>query len=103
VRPLLRDPSGEPAIERIKRLRLDARIVDDFDWSIYERAFDGARLDVRRRGWRMTALAVRPTQGGFEDAAGVGIDDIGLLSGHQPTLRPLAAPYGDSGVRPSLP
>jgi hypothetical protein len=73
-------PSGDPGIERIKRLRLDARIVGDFDWSMFQRAFDGARVDVRRRGWRMTGLAVQPTQGGFEDAAGVSIGDIRVLT-----------------------
>lgn len=73
-------PSTDAAIERIKRLRLDARLIGDFEWAIYQRAFDGARIDVRRRGWRMTGAAFQPTQGGFEDAAGVSIDDIRLLS-----------------------
>jgi hypothetical protein len=73
-------PSGDAAIERLKRLRLDARLIGDFEWAIYQRAFDGARVDVRKRGWRMTGAAFLPTQGGFEDAAGVTIDDIRLLS-----------------------
>ncbi len=72
--------SGDAALERIKRLRLDARLIGDFDWAIYQRAFDGARVDYRRRGWRLTGAAFQPTQGGFEDAAGVSIDDIRVLS-----------------------
>jgi hypothetical protein len=81
-------PSGDAAIERIKRLRLDARIVGDFDWSIFQRAFDGGRVDVRRQGWRATAMAFQPTQGGFEDAAGVGMSNVRLISGA------LSPPFG---------
>lgn len=73
-------PSGDAALERLKRMRLDARLIGDFEWAIYQRAFDGARVDVRKRGWRATGAVFQPTQGGFEDASGVSIDDIRLLS-----------------------
>ena len=73
--------SGDPKIETIKRQRIDARLIGEFEWAIYQRAFDGVRLDVDRPRWHATGSAFRPTQGGFEDAAGAEIDRIGLLTG----------------------
>jgi len=72
--------SGVPRIETVKRQRLDARLVGEFEWSLFQRAFDGIRVDWVSPSWQATAALFRPTQGGFEDAAGVGIDDIELLS-----------------------
>jgi hypothetical protein len=72
--------SGVPKVETVKRQRVDSRLVGEFEWSIYQRGFDGVRVDFDRSRWRATAAALRPTQGGFEDAAGVGIDDIDLFA-----------------------
>ena len=58
-------PSGVPKIEAVKRQRLDARLVGEFEWSIYQRVFDGIRVDVRQPRWRAAGLIVTPTQGGF--------------------------------------
>ena len=33
-------PSGVPAIEAVKRQRLDSRLIGEFEWSIYQRVFD---------------------------------------------------------------
>ena len=74
-------PSGVPAIEAVKRQRLDSRVFGEFEWSLYQRAFDGGRVDVDRKTWHVTAGAFLPTQGGFEEAANVTIRDIGLLAG----------------------
>jgi hypothetical protein len=74
-------PSGVPAIETVKRQRLDSRILGDFEWSIYQRAYDGARVDVDRAAWHATAGVFMPTQGGFEDAANVTMTDIVVSSG----------------------
>jgi hypothetical protein len=79
--------SGNPKIEAVKRQRIDARIVGEFDWSLYQRSFDGLRLDVVRPSWGATALALQPTQGGFEDAAGRMMKDVHLL-GASVTLKP---------------
>lgn len=57
--------TAHPEIETIKRQRLDARLVGEFEWSLYQRAFDGIRLDWRRRAAGVTAVAFMPTQGGF--------------------------------------
>ena len=68
--------SGTAKIESVKRMRIDSRLIGEFEWSLYQRSFDGARADWRAVRWTLTAAAARPTQGGFEDASGVGIDDI---------------------------
>ncbi len=56
-------PSGVPKIEAIKRQRLDSRLVGEFEWSLYQRGFDGVRADATRARWRVTGIAVMPTQG----------------------------------------
>jgi hypothetical protein len=79
--------SGVPHIEAVKRQRLDSRLVGEFEWSLYQRAFDGVRVDWARGPARITASAFHPTQGGFEDAAGVSIDDLTIVNGVA-TFRP---------------
>lgn len=80
-------PSGDPKIEAVKRQRLDSRVIGEFEWSLYQRAFDGVRIDLERPRWHATASVFRPTQGGFEDAAGVEIDRVDLAAGTI-TLKP---------------
>jgi hypothetical protein len=82
--------SGDPRIESLKRMRLDARIVGEFEWSIYQRGFDGLRADWTRGPVKATGIAFRPTQGGFARVAGPTIDDIAVYGGTvsvQPTRR----------------
>ena len=74
-------PSGDPKIEAVKRLRLDSRLIGEFEWAIYQRAFDGVRADLDRPRWHATAGVFRPTQGGFENAAGAEITRIDLITG----------------------
>jgi hypothetical protein len=68
--------SGVPALEAVKRERLDARLLGEFEWSIVQRAFDGVRVDIDRKGWHSTVAAVMPTQGGYEESATPTITDI---------------------------
>jgi hypothetical protein len=79
--------SGRPKVEAIKRARLDSRLIGDFEWSLYQRSFDGVRGDLDRRRWHATAAWLRPTQGGFENDAGAELDDIDVATGTL-TLRP---------------
>jgi len=83
------DAAGHPKIEAIKLQRVAARLVGEFDWSIYQRGFDGVRVDAIRRAWRATAVAFSPTQGGFEDAAGLMMPDVRVVGGIG-TVRPVA-------------
>jgi hypothetical protein len=80
-------PSGIPKIETLKRQRLDARIVGEFEWSIYQRAFDGVRVDVNQPRWRATGVVFMPTQGGFARAANTTMRDV-LVAGATVSSRP---------------
>ena len=73
-------PSGVPKIEAVKRQRLDSRLVGEFEWSLYQRAFDGVRADWSSDAYRVTGTAFQPTQGGFEDAAGASMSGVRVLS-----------------------
>ena len=72
--------SGVSKIEAVKRQRLDSRLVGEFEWSLYQRAFDGVRADWTSKSFRITGTAFQPTQGGFEDAAGVSMSRVRVLS-----------------------
>ena len=79
--------SGVPAIEAIKRLRLDSRLIGDFEWALYQRAYDGVRVDLERPAWHATGGFLMPTQGGFEESASLPMPAVKLGVGHV-TLRP---------------
>lgn len=74
-------PSGRPKIEAVKRSRIDARMIGEFEWSLYQRTFDGARVDADSKAWHVTGAWLRPTQGGFEETAGSSISDIDVFAG----------------------
>ncbi|MCC7415644.1 MAG: alginate export family protein [Acidobacteria bacterium] len=71
-------PSGDESLEAIKRQRIDSRLLGEFEWSLYQRGFDGLRTDLDRSRWHASLALLRPTQGGFEDEAGSEIRDIDL-------------------------
>lgn len=88
-------PSGRPKIEAVKRSRIDSRLIGEFEWSLYQRSFDGVRADVDRKGWHATGSWLRPTQGGFEEDAGKSLGDVDLITGAL-ALRPdVALPATD--------
>ncbi len=69
-------PSSDAGIEAVKRQRLDARLVGEFEWSLYQRSFDGVRADVSRGSVRATGVAFMPTQGGFARQSGRTMTDL---------------------------
>jgi hypothetical protein len=73
--------SGVAKIEAVKRQRIDSRLVGEFEWSLYQRAFDGVRVDWAAKQFQVTGTAFQPTQGGFEDAAGVSMSGVRVFSG----------------------
>ncbi len=79
--------SGRPRIDVVKRQRVEARLIGEFDWSLYQRGFDGLRLDLVKPAWTITGTAYHPTQGGFEDAAGLMMNDVTVIGGVA-TIRP---------------
>lgn len=60
------------------RERLDGRLIGNFEWSLYQRRFDGARVDVDRGRWHFSAGAFMPTQGGFEESTNLTMTKIQL-------------------------
>jgi hypothetical protein len=82
--------SGNPKIEAVKLQRVTARLIGEFEWSIYQRAYDGVRADVANGRWTATGFAFHPTQGGFEDAAGLMMPDVTVL-GAAATVRSAAS------------
>lgn len=82
--------SGQPKIDAIKRLRLEGRLIGEFEWSLYQRTFDGVRGDLERRDWHLSGAWFRPTQGGFEEKAGIRMNGVDVGSATL-TLRPPVA------------
>jgi hypothetical protein len=89
--------SGNPKIETVKRQRLDARVIGEFEWSIYQRGFDGLRADLTRPSWKLTGLAAMPTQGGFARVAGPTITDIVIAGATVSSRTPGATPRRTQG------
>ena len=73
-------PSGVARIEAVKRMRVDGRLIGEFEWSLYQRSFDGVRADVDRDRWHATAGWFSPTQGGFEDDAGARMPGVDVAA-----------------------
>jgi hypothetical protein len=73
--------SGNPKIEAVTLQRVAARLTGEFEWSIYQRAYDRVRVDTTRPRWTGTGFTVHPTQGGFEDAAGLLMPDVTIVGG----------------------
>jgi Alginate export len=89
--------SGDPSIEAVKRLRLDARLIGNFEWSIVQRSFDGGRIDVDRERWSATAAVLFPTQGGYEESANLTITALRIRTAAV-TLKPALVPHSDIQV-----
>jgi hypothetical protein len=59
--------------------RLESRLIGNFEWSLYQRRFDGARFDLDRDRWQLTAAAFVPTQGGFEESTNLSMPKIQVV------------------------
>lgn len=69
------------SINRLVHDRLGARLIGAFEWSFYQRRFDGARFDLDRERWQFTAAAFVPTQGGFEESTNLSMPKVQLAVG----------------------
>ncbi len=83
-------PLALPALDALTRDRLGARMVGDFEYSLYQRRFDGVRVDVERPRWHMTGAAFVPTQGGFEESTNLSMLKLQVATGAA-TYRPHGA------------
>ena len=52
------------------------RLIGNVEWTPFERAFDGVRVDYLRQSWRVQAAFLMPTQGVFEESANPTIDKV---------------------------
>ena len=90
--------SGNPKIEAVRTQHVAARLIGEFGWSIYQRAYDGLRIDTARSRWNATGFAFHPTQGGFEDAAGLMMPGVTVLGGAATITSAAAEPAVQSQV-----
>src|SRR5262245_10946064 len=67
---------ANPTLAAVKRSRIAERLVGPFGYSDVTRSFDGARVSLDRPGLNLTAMATRPTQGGFEVDANQELHDV---------------------------
>ena len=73
--------SGVAKIDAVTRLRVESRLIGEFEFSFFQRSFDGARLDYVRPRAGVTAAAFFPTQGGFEEDANTTMTDVRVALG----------------------
>lgn len=60
-------------LSAVRRLALDGRLVGTFDWSLYQRRYDGLRVDLRHARRYGGGALFMPTQGGYEESANLTI------------------------------
>jgi hypothetical protein len=68
--------STHTSLEELKRERLHSRLLGNFEHSLYQRRFDGVRVDIDRPRWHAAAAALVPTQGGFEESTNLSMPDV---------------------------
>ena len=68
--------AGSFSLQHLRAERLQSRLIGNFEWSYYQRRFDGARLDVDRPHWHFNLAAFVPTQGGFEESTNLSMPKI---------------------------
>jgi hypothetical protein len=74
-------PQADTAVDRLTRDRLAGRLIGGADWTPFDRAFDGARMDITRTRWRATSALLFPTQGAFEESANPTISALRVVTG----------------------
>lgn len=67
-----------PKVTWLKNARLSDRMIGAFDWSAYNRSFDGAQAAYDRKAFNLYVSVTHPTQGGYENNAQKTISSIDL-------------------------
>ncbi len=78
-------PVTSPASDRLvrlRRLRLDGRVIGSFDWSFYGRRFDGVKVDARGARAYAGGGAFLVTQGGYEESASLSMTRLQVGSAY---------------------
>ncbi len=81
VVPRLSVEFGRMRYESGEHTPFAGRLVGNAEWSMFERAFDGARVDYQGPAWRIHGSFVMPTQGAFEESASPTIGRLQLTTG----------------------
>jgi hypothetical protein len=75
-------PAADSRLSRLRRLRLDGRLIGSFDWSFYRRRFDGVRLDVAADRDHAGGGVFFVSQGGYEESANLTIPDLQVATAY---------------------
>jgi hypothetical protein len=73
--------SPNRSLQRLKEERLHSRLIGVFEWSFYQRRFDGVRFDLDRPSRHVSAAAFVPTQGGYEESTNLSMPKVQVVSG----------------------
>jgi hypothetical protein len=86
---------SDASLAWLKRSRIAERLVGPFNYTHIGRSFDGLRLVWDQPSLNLTAVAFRPTHGGFEISANRELGDIGVagLAATAKRLPRLALPF----------
>jgi Alginate export len=68
--------TGSFSLQQLRAERLHSRLIGNFEWSYYQRRFDGARFDIDRPRWHFNLSAFVPTQGGFEESTNLSMPKV---------------------------
>jgi hypothetical protein len=80
VAPDLSIEFGRMSYQSGERTPFAGRLIGTVEWTPFERAFDGLRVDYIRPSWRMHGSFVMPTQGAFEESASPTIGKVQLAT-----------------------
>jgi Alginate export len=72
--------SPSPELEALKRDRVSGRLIGEAEWTPFERAFDGVRIDLNRSRWHVNGALFFPTQGAFEESANPTIGRVRVIT-----------------------
>jgi hypothetical protein len=67
-----------PKVTWLKNTRLSDRMIGAFDWSSYNRSFDGLQAKYDLKNFNLHVSVTHPTQGGYENNAQKTISSINL-------------------------
>ncbi len=98
VVPRLSVEAGRMTYESGAGTPFAGRLIGSAEWPMFERAFDGVRVDYQRPAWRAHASFVMPTQGAFEESASptIGLVQIATASATRGGLEVFAHHYRDT-------
>ena len=105
VVPRLSIEIGRMTYESGEHTPFAGRLIGNAEWSMFERAFDGVRVDYQGPAWDVHASFVMPTQGAFEESASptIGLVQVTSARASRAGFEMFAHNYRDTravGARP---